>query len=117
MGALRATSASTSWAAGGLSSVGAGRGFFAAGFFSGAAAGVGAARGGRGAGFDCGFFAAGGARGFAFAAGFAAGGAAAAGASRVMRMPDSVKSMSSLVPSSNFTVARVSSSASPTVPS
>ena len=80
MGALRAMSASTSWAAGGLSSVGAGRGFFAAGFFSGAAAGVGAARGGRGAGFDCGFFAAGGARGFAFAAGFAAGGGAAAGA-------------------------------------
>ena len=114
MGALRAMSASTSWAAGGLSSVGAGRGF-AAGFL-GAAAGVGAARGARGAGFDCGFFAAGGARGFAFAAGFAfadgfaAGGAAAGRLARDADMPGSVKLMTSLVPSSNFTVARVSSS-------
>jgi len=64
-------SSSTSSAAGGSSSVGAGR--FAAGI-SGAAAGVGAARGGRGAGFDCGFFAAGGAR---FAAPDAPGGSAA----------------------------------------
>ena len=41
----------------------------------------------------------------------------AAGASRVMRMPDSVKSMRCSEPSSKFTVARCSSSASPTVPS